>query len=339
MPRPRKGEKEADFIGRCMASAEARRDKPGQTERLGMCYGLWRQGPVKKQQSHRPLYVNRPLLNGEDVIAWAKGHGFETTLPAEDMHVTVAYSREPVDWTRFAPRTDELRVEASPTRNVAQLGDLGAMVLLFSSESLARRHQAFRAGGASWDHDGYRPHITISYNGPDIDPKDIVPYDGPLIFGPEEFEEITEGWAEGVTEKAMEKRFIGEIAKVDTALGIVFGWGIICNKGGEPYYDSQDDHIPESTMLKAAADFMANSRVGAVMHERSGDNEVVKAGSIVFGYPLTGEIAKALGIQSDQTGLLLAYKPDDEAVLEKFRSGEFTGFSIGGRIVQFEESA
>lgn len=43
MPTPRKGEKESDFIGRCMADPEAQRTKPDQKERLGFCYGLWRQ--------------------------------------------------------------------------------------------------------------------------------------------------------------------------------------------------------------------------------------------------------------------------------------------------------
>ena len=46
----------------------------------------------------RPLYVSRPVENADEIIAWAKSVGFETILPAEDMHVTVCYSREPVDW-------------------------------------------------------------------------------------------------------------------------------------------------------------------------------------------------------------------------------------------------
>ena len=47
-------------------------------------------------------------------------------------------------------------------------------------------------------------------------------------------------------------------------------------------------------------------------------------------------VAKALGIQTSRTGLLVALAPDDPATLEKARNGEFTGFSIGGAILESE---
>ena len=48
----------------------------------------------------RTLYVSRRVLNAGAIIDWAKDQGFETTLPAEDLHVTIAYSRTPVDWMK-----------------------------------------------------------------------------------------------------------------------------------------------------------------------------------------------------------------------------------------------
>src|SRR5690606_6627144 len=45
----------------------------------------------------RPLYVQRKLLNGAELVSWAKKNGFTSTLPPEDMHVTVLYSRTAVD--------------------------------------------------------------------------------------------------------------------------------------------------------------------------------------------------------------------------------------------------
>src|SRR5262249_25056162 len=91
-----------------------------------------------------------------------------------------------------------------------------------------------------------------------------------------------------------------KIAKVDESLGLVFGYAIICKANGEDYYDLNIDpsgskvpeHIPESTMLKAAAEFMQNSRAGNVMH--SGPN----AGTYVFAMPWTTEIAKAFGVEN-----------------------------------------
>lgn len=118
------------------------------------------------------------------------------------------------------------------------------------------------------------------------------------------------------------------VLKVDDQLGLVFGFGIVCTRDGEPYYDTQGDHIPEESMVKAATDFMIHSRVSGDMHK-------AEDGQVVFAFPLTDDIAKAFGIQTSTTGLLLAVKPSEE-VLGKFRSGEYTGFSIGGRRVEEE---
>lgn len=77
-------------------------------------------------------------------------------------------------------------------------------------------------------------------------------------------------------------------------------------------------------MLKASADFMVSSRSMKVMH---GGGE---AGQVVFAFPMTSDIADAFGVTTDRTGLMIAVRPDDPSVLEKYVSGEYTGFSIGG---------
>ena len=120
-----------------------------------------------------------------------------------------------------------------------------------------------------------------------------------------------------------------KIAKVDDSLGLVLGWGIVCTEGGEPYFDVQGDHIPEDAMLEAVTDFMKSARVAGVQHERNDAGEPVQAGTIVHSFPLTAEIAKVYGITCAKTGWMVAMAPDDD-VLEKFRDGTFTGFSIGG---------
>ena len=112
------------------------------------------------------------------------------------------------------------------------------------------------------------------------------------------------------------------IIKVDAGLGLVFGWGIVCKVSGEKYYDTQGDHITEGAMLEATTDFSKGERTAGDMH-------VFKDGQVVHSFPLTGEIAKALGIQTDRTGWLVAVAPSPE-VLNKFETGEYTGFSIGG---------
>jgi hypothetical protein len=121
-----------------------------------------------------------------------------------------------------------------------------------------------------------------------------------------------------------------KVAKVDEGHGLVFGYAIVCRKDGADYYDLQDDHIPEDAMLDAAVGFMAGERTAKEMH----DGDAI--GSIVFAMPLTTDIAKAFGIETRTTGLMIAMKPSDKAVLAKFKSGEYTGFSMGGTRVTDE---
>jgi len=124
-----------------------------------------------------------------------------------------------------------------------------------------------------------------------------------------------------------------EVIKVDESLGLVLGWAIVCKKDGADYWDLQEDHIPESSMLSAAIDFMQHSRVAKEMH--SGES----AGSVLFAFPMTEDIAKAFGIETKTTGLMIAMKPDGDDMLVKFRDGTLTGFSIGGHRLEDEEVA
>ncbi|MDO8614629.1 MAG: XkdF-like putative serine protease domain-containing protein [Dehalococcoidia bacterium] len=120
-----------------------------------------------------------------------------------------------------------------------------------------------------------------------------------------------------------------EVVKIDAELGLVFGWGIVCKVDGEPYFDSQRDHIPEASMLRATADFMEKSRMSSEMHARDDDGVPMGDGAVIFSFPLTTEVAKALEIDTRKTGWLVAIKPSP-GVLAKFKSGEYAGFSIGG---------
>jgi len=124
--------------------------------------------------------------------------------------------------------------------------------------------------------------------------------------------------------------FKAEVAKVDEELGLVFGWGIVCKINSEPYFDLQGDHIPEDSMLRATADFMEKSRMSGDMHARDESGAAIQDGAVVFSFPLTEQIAKAMGISADRTGWMVAVRPSP-GVLAKYRDGTYTGFSIGGR--------
>lgn len=155
----------------------------------------------------RPLYVHRKLLNSADLIAWAKAQGIATTIDGSDMHVTIAFSRQPIDWLKVEAndwneeKDGTLVINPGGPRLVERLGKDGeAVVLLFGSSRLAWRHEQIRNAGASWDWPEYQPHVTISYNAPEIDVDAIEPYRGVLRFGPEIFEPLDDDWKAKVKE-------------------------------------------------------------------------------------------------------------------------------------------
>lgn len=156
-------------------------------------------GIVTTDAAPRTLYVRRDVLNGAEIIRWAKAQGFKTTLPASDLHVTIAFSRADVDWMDVG-ESWQSKVEVAPggARIMEQFGK--ARVVLFNSDELKWRHERIKEAGASWDHPEYQPHITISYDPEAPDISDIEPYQGPIILGPEVFQEVKEDWADNIKE-------------------------------------------------------------------------------------------------------------------------------------------
>lgn len=153
----------------------------------------------------RPLYVQRKLLNASDLIAWAKANGFTSTLPAGDMHVTVLYSRTPVDPMKMGEGWSgddkgHVRVKPGGPRAIERLGE-SAVVLLFASWDIEGRHRSMVEAGGSHDFPEYQPHVTISFDVPaDFNLDALKPFAGALEFGPELFEPLDLDWKSKVTE-------------------------------------------------------------------------------------------------------------------------------------------
>jgi cation transport regulator ChaB len=306
------------------------------------------------------LYVRRIVENADEIIKWAKSQGFETTQASSSLHATIIYSKESVEWPE--PDDDVVTVRSHTKRAVEPLGEDGAVVLKFESPTLSRRWAELCEMGCSCDYDTYTPHVTITWKADDLDLTKVEPYTGPIVLGPEVFEPVDEDWRdnapieklfiEGVDPKAMfsgdqinemlakiNDAHVAEVSaedvvlmKADRKLGLIFGWAIISKKGGEDYYDLQGDHIPEDAMLEASADFMLNSRTLKLMHKGE------KRGTVVFAWPLTTEIAKAMGLRSSVTGLMIAVKPTNKKMLKDVEDGKLTGFSIGGFRIEDEDA-
>lgn len=156
----------------------------------------------------RSLYVSRPLLNWKEVADHFKAQGFDATV-GEQMHVTLVFSRTPLDWMKVGeawdfgsePKDGKLTVAPGGARLVERLGSKGAVVLLFNSSNLAWRNREILEAGAKSDFPEYQPHVTITYAAPaDMDLSKVEPYRGQLVFGPERFEEVVDDWEKGITE-------------------------------------------------------------------------------------------------------------------------------------------
>jgi hypothetical protein len=121
------------------------------------------------------------------------------------------------------------------------------------------------------------------------------------------------------------------VLKVDDEQGLVYGWAYVSTEDGKLLVDSQGDSIEPIEMEKMATDFMLNSRNAKVMHK--GDN----VGQFVHSFPMTNDIMKAFDIYSDREGWIVAMKPATEDVMKAYKSGEYTGFSIGGKAGDVED--
>lgn len=138
----------------------------------------------------KTLKVTRPLLNPEALSAWVAGCGLRDVLASQTVeprfwHVTVAYSKTPVDWSMLTPDLNDVIIPAGSKRRMALL-DGGALVLSFLSDELAARHTELRSAGASWDYPDYSPHITVAY-GDALDPAAYLTFQDELRFGVERF--------------------------------------------------------------------------------------------------------------------------------------------------------
>jgi hypothetical protein len=143
----------------------------------------------------KPLYIQRKLVNSLPFIEWATSQGFSKVITPEELHVTIVYSKQPIDWDSVLSDSAPLTSIGGP-RSVERLGDKGAVVLKFESQELSERHNVWSAAGASWDYEGYIPHVTITYDAGAVDLTSVKPFTGSLEFGPEIYEVPNEDYVE-----------------------------------------------------------------------------------------------------------------------------------------------
>jgi hypothetical protein len=296
--------------------------------------------PTQNERGPARLYAYRSVSHetSTKLMAWAHSQGILSTLDSWDMHITLIYSSTPTAWEWNSGDRESLLIKGGK-RSIELFGeDKDTLVLKIESSALSDRHAELLATGCTSDYPDYQPHITITYKGKGVDVSQIAPYTGDIQLDREWFKEAGDnpyGKQVHMTNHASQNNGYqsysdATVVKVNAKLGLVFGYAVVCKVEGEDFYDHHQDHIPEESMLKAAVGFMKSDRVSGDMHARDADDQPVQDGNVVFAFPMTQEIADSLGIVVKQTGLLVAMQPSP-SVLKKFESGEYTGFSIGGR--------
>jgi hypothetical protein len=116
-----------------------------------------------------------------------------------------------------------------------------------------------------------------------------------------------------------------DILKLDAERRIAWGWASVSTVKGELVTDLQGDTITPAEMEKMADRFMASARMAKAMHE--GD----QVGEVLHSFPLTAELAKAFGMETDREGWIIGMKIHDDETWRGFTEGAYKGFSIGGK--------
>ena len=133
------------------------------------------------------------------VADFQDGASIPNALDPEKLHVTIAYSRvelpdfevqDQVDWNGTFEAFDIFPGEDG-TR---------CLVLLFTCPELSAEWQKAMDMGATWDYDGYHPHITLSYDVGDFDITKLPDYDGPIRIVEEYKEPLKLEWAKDESE-------------------------------------------------------------------------------------------------------------------------------------------
>lgn len=149
----------------------------------------------------KTLYVHRPVLNGEDIRNWFLKNGIDKTIDPSDMHITIAFSKTPINWNSCYFSKDKITLPENNNRYMKTLGEDGsAKVMCVKSDVLNSEWRYFKDRGASWDWPEYQPHITISYLS-DINIYNIKPYLGIIKLGPMKVDQVVENWKDNVKEK------------------------------------------------------------------------------------------------------------------------------------------
>lgn len=145
------------------------------------------------ESGQKTLYIYRPLINAYDLQQWAQEQGLKI-INADDLHVTLAYSREGLERVSEKMEVDSSDFCNSDPDYLRQLDFFGkeksTLVLKLNAPELIERWEELTTAGAKWDWPHFEPHVTLSYESQEFNIEEITPYYGDLLFGPEVWVEL-----------------------------------------------------------------------------------------------------------------------------------------------------
>ena len=135
----------------------------------------------------KTLWLHRPLINTMDIYRWAEATGIKKLMPPDELHLTLATCRTPVDWDNLELQSDTITIPAGDKR--VQIFGFTAKAIAFGHQGIKERHSELAALFPTMDHaDMLRPHVTLMRGGKM--PREA--YTGELVFGPEVAQEFNE---------------------------------------------------------------------------------------------------------------------------------------------------
>jgi len=290
------------------------------------------------KKAMQTLYIRRDVLNANEILEYFKRQATYsrsakdmTTLTPEDLHVTVMYSRTPVEWANVTPRNDTLVIDGGELRTMGLLGDKNALVMFLGDvPALQMRNQQLQdENGAVWDYEGYHPHITISYNTQNIEPYMFYAWQGKVVLGPEKLEPVKESWSEEIVEKGSSMQHV-QFVKVNDEQRCVTGWVSVIQEKGVDVIDLQGDVIKADVLQKSMRNYMESVRVGKADHDGG------PVATCVEMFTFTPELQKSMGIDLGLVGTLATFKVHCDKTWARVKSGELKAFSIGGMAASVE---
>ena len=124
----------------------------------------------KKSKKAQPTFVGMSFDKESLAKVITLARMAPNPVPDKDLHITVIYSNEPIQFTAQGRLDKPLKVKPRQF-SIFTTAETKCLVLEVTSPELVARHKLIMSVyGASYDHPHYKPHISLSYDiGDDFD--------------------------------------------------------------------------------------------------------------------------------------------------------------------------